>query len=47
VDYKDNYPDPTLKTLQQLQATSAFHQTVGFGFFKKNLSHLIQQSPPI
>jgi len=27
VDYKDNYPDPTLKIQQQLQATSAFHHT--------------------
>jgi len=34
VDYKDNYPDPTLKTQQQLQGTSAFHQMLGFGFFK-------------
>jgi len=34
VDYKDNYPDPTLKTQHQLQAASAFHQTLRFGFFK-------------
>jgi len=34
VDYKDKLPRSYSKTQQQLQATSAFHQTLGFGFFK-------------
>jgi len=34
VDYTYKLPRSYSKTHQQLQAFSAFHQTLGFGFFK-------------
>jgi len=46
VDYKDKLPKFYSKTQQQLQATSAFHQMLGFGFFKA-FDHTLFNNVPL